>query len=326
MLVDAVKAQEKLIDFSKWLHPTNEQDQKEAFLRGKIENPIFKYQLINIPNFIPLNVAVDDPIDQLYKDRIQFTEGLTSLLQAIGDDEKFSRISQEVFPYKDLDYQISIEEKSDNNKIDAEEIRKRFLKELKDLNIEGWTVEIVDNISSRMMVSYPEKAIRIKKGISINNKELEELTHHEIGVHVLRSANGRIQTEPLLHIGTVAGRFFEEGVACFLENPEGPYRIFLRHFAVKIAQNSSFRETYNLLIEKGLSQNEAWSMTLRVKRGLTDTSKLGGFTRDAIYAQAFSEMKEYMKDGGELSLILSAPIHPREIDFLTKHARLRKIC
>lgn len=324
-VVDLIIEYESLLEFSSALHPQNVAEQKEKFLQGAIENPVFTYKNLNLPpvDFPELDSSV--PLAGFYKDRMNLTIMLADLLRSVGDDDAFVTRSAQVFPVLDVElppvkYTTS---KDTGPRLNSRDIAERFEAALHEYGLEDWSVQVLPDISSRMFVNQWQQVIGIRRNVKASAAEVERLVKHEIGVHVVRAANGRRQTEPLLHVGTRRGRLFEEGVACYIENPKGPKRIFTRHQIVRTAQAGSFRDTWQSLLDLGISEQTAWVMTLRVKRGLQNTAFPGAFTRDALYAQAFMDMKKYMEAGGKLPPLLSAPIHHEEVQILQAKAGLK---
>lgn len=321
-IAQAIVETEAHMEFSVCLHPSNEKEQKEKFLAGEIQEPFFTYknQHIVAPEFP--DFMVEHETDALYRDRIGHTKGVALLLQLVGQDDEFSQLSQVLFPVtevSDMPVQNSV---SDEGDIDAKAIIAAFARAMAECEAEGWSLEIVEDCSSRMYVNQWSKKVAVRADVRITAEELPCLVRHEIGVHVLRSERGRAQKEPILHVGTLRGRLVEEGVACFIENPLGHPRIFQRHLAVRTALNHSFRETWQHLCDEGCTQEDAWTHTLRVKRGLQNGASHGAFTKDAVYAQGYEEIRTYREEGGEFAPLLSAPIHPSEIELLTSLAAM----
>jgi hypothetical protein len=313
---------EKHMEFSVCLHPTNAKEQREKFLTGEVREPLFTYSEVRnaVPEFPELNVETE--LDALYRDRIGHTKGVALLMQLVGQDEEFAQLSQVLFPVTEVGAAAQCPPSEENGSVNSEGILSAFSAAMSDCNAEGWSLEIVDNCSSRMFVNQWSKKVAVRRDANVTEEELAALVRHEIGVHVLRSANGERQQEPLLHVGTLRGRLVEEGVACFMENPNGHPRIFQRHLAICTALSHSFRETWQLLCDEGCTPEEAWAHTLRGKRGLQNGASHGAFTKDAIYAQGYEEICAYAKDGGDFAPLLSAPIHPAEIELLTEQANM----
>jgi len=308
------------MEFSVCLHPSNEREQREKFFAGEIQEPLFTYkdQHVLAPEFP--DFMVEHETDALYRDRIGHTKGVALLLQLVGQDDEFSQLSQVLFPVTEVSDMPTGESPLEEGNVDANAVIAAFQVAMKECAAEGWTLEIVEDCSSRMYVNQWSKKVAVRSDVLISEEELPALVRHEIGVHVLRSERGRAQKEPILHVGTLRGRLVEEGVACYIENPQGHPRIFQRHLAVRTALNHSFRETWQLLCDEGCTKEDAWTHTLRVKRGLKDGTSHGAFTKDAVYAQGYEEIRTYIEEGGEFAPLLSAPIHPSEIELLISQA------
>ena len=321
-IVDAIIKAEAQMEFSTYLHPANEKEQKEKFLTNEIENPVFTYGDSQIPSLSFPDFEVKSEIDSLYRDRMGYASGMGFLMQLIRQDEDFSALSQVLFPVSGIEGLSVTKKEPSKSFVTAEQIADTFRKTLEECELKDWSVELLDECSSRVFVNQWSKKVVIRSNVKLTEDELESLIRHEIGVHVLRYARGSMQNEPLLSVGTLLGRLIEEGVACYLENPEGHPRLFLRHFAVETALNNSFRETWKLLLEKGCDEEEAWTHVLRVKRGLSDGASHGAFTKDASYAQGYEEIKRYAESGGDFAPLLSAPIHPEEVELLKTEAKM----
>lgn len=300
------------------LHPLNAAEQRVKFLAGECSEPEFIYRkgsgrIGTFPEF-----AVDDEVASLYRDRIAHTKGLALLISLAGEDEEFSALSQVLFPVIPLKgaYDLRSEHVAEEAVVfGAAEVQRACATALAECGIVGWEVGIVDHAGSRMFVNQWARRVAVRADIRVGHVELQGLLRHEIGVHVLRAAHGLAQQEPLLHVGTLKGRMIEEGVACFVENPLGDTRIFLRHLAVSSALSHSFRETWQVLREHGCSAEDAWMHALRAKRGLAHGASHGACTKDALYAQGFEEIRAYAGAGGAMAPLLSAPVHPDEIGF-----------
>ncbi len=63
-------------------------------------------------------------------------------------------------------------------------------------------------------------------------------------------------------------------------------------------------------------QEDAFTLTLRVKRGLGDTSKPGAFTKDYLYLDGYYHVKEYVRKGGSLHALYTGKIGIEHVPFL----------
>jgi hypothetical protein len=121
------------------------------------------------------------------------------------------------------------------------------------------------------------------------NLRLVSLLDHEIGTHYLRSQNNK-NMDPELRdtikkhkIGWQLAT--EEGLASISNHIHYVqcnllYVPALLYFAVCQAMSSSFWDTFKSLQKYITDFDDCWLQTLRVKRGLTDTSLAGGFCKD----------------------------------------------
>ena len=67
-----------------------------------------------------------------------------------------------------------------------------------------------------------------------------------------------------------------------------------RVVAVSMAREKGFRDIYKYL-RNFLKVDEAWKITVRIKRGLADTSQPGGLTKDYLYLNGYYKVKNYLK-------------------------------
>ncbi len=125
--------------------------------------------------------------------------------------------------------------------------------------------------------------------------------HHEIESHYLRVLNNAALGLPV-HPENFEFRSTEEGLAnlhSYLEDPSIPMRkTFLGYAGVYLSQHLSFRAVYQELMTLGASPELAWSITTRNKRGSSDTSLPGGFTRDRTYFEGVVKVWQWLMTPG----------------------------
>ena len=118
---------------------------------------------------------------------------------------------------------------------------------------------------------------------------LKSLLDHEIGTHHLRSENQRCmdpENKKLIQKKRIGWQLAtEEGLASLgnhihYEQCNLLYIPALLYYAVCLAQNLSFWETFKGLQKYITDFEDCWIQTLRVKRGLSDTSKPGALCKD----------------------------------------------
>ena len=155
------------------------------------------------------------------------------------------------------------------------------------------------------------------------NSDRGRLVVHEIDTHVLRAANGYCQPYRIFAVGAVPSYLMtEEGLAVVNEERMGysdhpRTRLFAaRVLAAMSALTQSFSVVYAELRDRGFSHGEAFVITRRVKRGLTDTSMPGGYIKDHAYLWGRVQVEEYVLGGGDLSRLYVGKIALEHVPFV----------
>lgn len=160
-------------------------------------------------------------------------------------------------------------------------------------------VEIRDDLPPGLMVT-GEKLL-ISRHTVMEQRRLDALLHHEIGVHLLTYFNGSAQGLRLFRSGLSGYEGVQEGLAVLAEHLSGGMtHQRLRLVAGRVVacaamlDGASFVETYRLVTdEHHFDQANAFNMVLRVYRG-------GGLPKDAIYLRGLSEILQHLRKGGAL--------------------------
>lgn len=213
---------------------------------------------------------------------------------------------------------LSIEEPADLN-VTAEALKGLLEQRLGYYGLDHWTVCFVDSASSRVTVSPSQRQVRVAEGARFNQEDLKRLFVHEIDTHILRAENGARQPYYKVLASGLHGYIeTEEGLALLNEDLTGTLDqdtiriIALRVLAVAWSQKLSFHDTYRQLV-RFVQPQTAYNMTLRVKRGLRDTSQPGGFPKDYTYFSGWLKLKEYHKAGGDLRQLYVGKIGLRDL-------------
>ena len=178
---------------------------------------------------------------------------------------------------------------------------------------------IEDQLSARATAS--SKRIRLRKGASFTNKDVEQLINHEAFIHVATTLNGRQQTNVKI-LGAKTGPITktQEGLAVFSEFITGcidvnrMYRISDRVIAIQMAiDGADFIEVYRFFLKRdGKTRTQAFEDARRVFRGGVLT---GGapFTKDMVYLDGLVRVHNFFR-----SAILQGKINAIEILFSGK--------
>ena len=115
------------------------------------------------------------------------------------------------------------------------------------------------------------------------------LLDHEIGTHYIRTLNQKnLDPKIQAHLKKVQRGWMlsaEEGLASIATHmPYTKCDLFfnpaLNYFAACTAMENDFWSTFKILFKYTTGFDECWNKTLRVKRGLSDTSKPGAYCKD----------------------------------------------
>ncbi len=185
-----------------------------------------------------------------------------------------------------------------------------------------WDVQQKDMVAVAA-VKINQKKLLIKKKSRFSRNFLKRIIVHEIGTHIIRAENGANQPYKFFSRGLPGYLMTEEGLAVFneeLNNCLNNYvlRVYAgRVIAINSALKASFLDTYRML-RKYFAKDTAWRLTLRAKRGLSDTSVPGAYTKDLCYLQGYLELKKFVAGGGRIYKLYYGKIGLQHIELLDK--------
>lgn len=177
-----------------------------------------------------------------------------------------------------------------------------------------------DMVSSAYLSS-SKRQLHLKKKARFSQSFAHRLAVHEIATHALRAENAREHKLGIFVRGTPNYLATEEGLAAYNEERAGVMntnilRIYAgRVIAVHLAETHTFVETYKKLL-KHFEKKDAFTLTLRAKRGLDNGESRGGCTKDYAYLQGYLAIKEYVAQGRDLKELYKAKISLEDIELL----------
>lgn len=123
--------------------------------------------------------------------------------------------------------------------------------------------------------------------ITYTRAKFEDLLRHELETHLLRKINHHRQGWKLPLTPEKDLRRTEEGLAGLHTHLFRSNKLFTRSYLTYIAaytaQHGSFVDVFNQLKKCNVTNQSAWRIAVRTKRGLRDTSQPGGLTKDITY-------------------------------------------
>ncbi|MBN1793312.1 DUF1704 domain-containing protein [Candidatus Woesearchaeota archaeon] len=305
------------------LSPLNVSEEKKRFFSGEAKNPVFSYEpanawvLVNdkLESLKQIKLPEGDIYSALLVEKREQLSATALLLDSIGKDE-FTFFSERLYgkPDKGLmekalkilhENSVKGEKTCDVKTLGSPDIMKAMQEALAKSGLPYWKVEESD-ITALAAVYSATKKVYVRKRAAVSPGVLKGLVVHEIGTHVFRAANGEAQDYKLFITGFPGYLLTEEGVAANVEEMHGclceeRMKVFAGRVVAVGNSYKSFREVFEIL-KKFFSDEEAWNLTLRAKRGLRDTFLPGGYTKDLVYLKGYYDVKEYLEKNGKDAL------------------------
>lgn len=291
----------------------------EALEDGKKYNPQFTYDPLDIEKIDKLKeklvaIKIDSsPLGKIFRETKKGYLLRYRILKSIGK-KNFTKNCIKTFGLPDrillthAKHLINIPRLEQKKKYKTKQVIKMFKRAFIKYGIE-WDIEEKDMISIAA-VDTTNKKLLIKKNREFTELFVKRLIVHEIGTHIVRYENGSQQPYKIFAHGLGGYLMTEEGLAVYNEEKNNcltndQLRIYSgRVLAINKALKSSFYETYKLLNEH-FSPALSWRLALRSKRGLSDTSERGAYTKDIAYLSGYINVKEFIKkepEGSDIKL------------------------
>jgi hypothetical protein len=170
----------------------------------------------------------------------------------------------------------------------------------------GWQVVRDEIMSARVLVESTQQQIRVNPRATFRQSDVRRLVAHEIDVHVTRAENGKKQSLRLFSTGLPGNLQTEEGLAVAAEAQAGTLvpgamaRQAQIRSAIVLARQMGFRELWERL-RGAYGPQGAFSVTLRLKRGLIDPGKPGVYAKDAVYGLGWAAVQRWRANGGDMN-------------------------
>lgn len=144
--------------------------------------------------------------------------------------------------------------------------------------------------------------IKLRLPCTFRKEGLISVIYHEIGTHALRRINYEQQPwyKKKKTFGFGEYLYTEEGLASLHSllprSFKSAFNSALRYLCVAWAQEHSFSELWQLLTPYVQDPNRRWDIVIRQKRGMSDTSQPGGFTKDLCYFQGMVDVWRWLSE------------------------------
>jgi len=317
------------IELLSYVNPVNIELEKERFFSSKyLSDPNFKYSKIDFDKFklhrelfsLPIEKIEDKRIKAMYEEIIYFYSGLVQCIETIGTGKKFYYNSLHSFgtPTENdvenskfiLHFKEDLNSEQFKPKYSILETEQLFRTFSKRYNF-SYTIIHSDKIGAIAMVLNNLKTLVLNSNHMFSKNEIEVLTNHEIGVHMVTTMNGLLHPLKIFSHGLPNNVETQEGLAVFSEYMSGNLTIKrLKELSYRVlAVNSlskgySFSKTFRMLHNNyDLNREEAFYITTRTHRG-------GGFTKDYLYLTGLKKAFDYYKSGKRFKFIINRKKYP----------------
>lgn len=253
--------------------PTNLQEEKAKFWADPTYNPQFVYA----------EQVDDDTLGKYGQPLPQYLE----IAQAILDKTYFHRNEADVIM-------------TEGPVVDQAEVTEKIAAFLTLHNLQH-RFEIIWSSSFLARAAMTASAIKLRLPAEFRYEGMMGMIFHEVGTHAIRRIN--YEQQPWFKKKTTYGfseyLVTEEGLAVL--HALIPHRMkslyigAIRYLAVNWGQQYSFAETWQRLGPYVQDPERRWLIAYRAKRGMTDTSQPGGFTKDLTYLQGPIEVWQWLR-------------------------------
>ena len=256
------------------LTPTNLLEEKEKFLADNSYNPQFIYsEEITASKLLQYGKPKQKylTLAQEILDRAYFGRNEADLLMMEGPIISHQEVNQKIASFLDMHH-----------------LTERY--------------QVIWSSSFVSRASITKDKIKLRTSSEFRKDDLIGMLYHEIGTHALRNINYEQQPwfKKKKEFGFSDYLLTEEGLASLHsllpKDYKSAYKSAIRYVSVTYAQAHSFSELWKFLGNYIQDPETRWMVTIRQKRGLTDTSHPGGYSKDLVYFAGMIEVWRWLKE------------------------------
>ncbi len=224
--------------------------------------------------------------------------------------------------HKQLDARIACDlDPRGKDTLTATDAVKRFQDILQKYGLHDWQVSVRSKVIARVTVG--GNKIYIREDATFSEDHIASLIAHEIETHVLTSENGSHQSYEILRRGCADYLDTQEGLAIFNEqdvlspHSDKYYNPYKNMLALEYSMQHSLAQTRTFLqTELGYTAEKALQQCVTMKRGLGDTSDVGGFTKSVVYMRGLQAIKKFVNDGNDLRRLYIGKVRLEDLELI----------
>ena len=324
----------KKIEMLNYVNPNNIETEKAKFFNSKyLTDPKFTYPKRDFDKFslhkeffaLKIDDIEDERLRDFYEDIIYFYSGLIQCIETIGKGKRFYYNSLRSFgtptenDVENAKFILHFDSEDENNslfqpKYSASESHHFFREYSRNYDF-SYEIKNSSTMGAIAMVSNTAQALVLNENHTFSQNEINILTNHEIGVHMVTTMNGMLHPLKIFSHGFPNNEETQEGLAVFSEYMSGNLTIKrLKELAYRVlavdslAKGYDFSRTFRLLHNGyDLDREQAFYITVRAHRG-------GGFTKDFLYLTGLKKIYNYHSEGKDLSLLLTGKVSLEFVD------------
>jgi len=324
----------KKIEMLNYVNPNNIETEKAKFFDSKyLTDPKFTYPKRDFDKFslhkefftLKIDDIEDERLRDFYEDIIYFYSGLIQCIETIGKGKRFYYNSLRSFgtptenDVENAKFILHFDSEDENDslfqpKYSASESHQYFREYSKNYDF-SYEIKNSSAMGAIAMVSNTAQALVLNENHTFSQNEINILTNHEIGVHMVTTMNGMLHPLKIFSHGFPNNEETQEGLAVFSEYMSGNLTIKrLKELAYRVlavdslAKGYDFSRTFRLLHNGyDLDREQAFYITVRAHRG-------GGFTKDYLYLTGLKKIYNYHSEGKDLSLLLTGKVSLEFVD------------
>lgn len=311
----------KSLNLSEYLIPSNLNIEKQTFLERyqsrSIYNPQFEYQVLHVEadtieaikklqrSFGQIKDECEELVQLYVEEKLEGLLRTIHFYSLVDRNEKsfvewlnhlYSPPSDELLKQAESELSQLTSSAGEEQSVSPKEMVQHMQKALIERNFHDWSV-VIKPMIARIAVNPNLKTINISETAKFEKNAVKRLIVHEVDTHVRRSVNGSMQ--PYLFMATgMEAMETEEGLAALAEQVSGVseteiyMRNLLRLICCSKSSSMSFYELFEYALPYMRSENKAFDLVARVKRGLGDTTQAGGWLKDQVYFAGLVKMKQ----------------------------------
>lgn len=323
--------------------PLPDEAQRDAFLRGDLDEPAFAYRDLEAdPDVLGAMLeavdvgGVEDPtLGHLLRAKCRELELQIELLRARCTDD-FLPLSVELYgavapallrQAEDVLDRVPPDAGARRGVVDARgfvELAEAELDHYRSVDPDIGTHVEVRPDTSGVMVS--GNVLLVGPDVQVRAERAMALVQHEVGVHLVTHVNGAHQPVRVLGTGLAGYEETQEGLAVLAEYLAGgltPSR--LRTLAARVVAvhevlaGAGFGAVHRTLVDAGTSPSSAYATVVRCFRS-------GGLTKDAIYLRGLLDLLAHLRRGGDLDLLWLGKLSLEELPLVAELAERGVLC